>query len=262
VYTPLPLILCYHAVGSALPSGLSVPVETLDLQLSLLRQRGYLGLTFAEAERRRLARTLHRRTAVVTFDDGFVSTLLAQPILEEAGFPATVFVPTHFIDTGKLLSYADGNAPGDRSYAKERRPLTWEQLRRLRDAGWEVGSHTVNHPRLPELNDADLARELEVSRKTIEDRLGGCETIAYPYGLADARVAAAAERAGYLAGCTLTAGHSIDERFRRARVGLYPSDTGLRLRAKLSPALRAARRTPLADLAQGARARLGRVQPS
>lgn len=259
---PPPLILCYHAVGSALPSDLSVPVETLEVQISLLRRRGYDGLTFAEAERRRLARTLRGRTVVVTFDDAFASILLAQPILEAAGFPATVFVPTHFIDTGSALSFADGNSVTGNPDAEELRPLTWSQLAQLRDAGWEVGSHTVNHPRLPELDDADLRRELEVSRETIEDRFGGCETIAYPYGLADARVAAATERAGYLAGCTLTAGHRIDERFRRARVGLYPFDSGLRLRAKLSPALRSARRTRLADLAQGARARFGRVHPS
>jgi peptidoglycan/xylan/chitin deacetylase (PgdA/CDA1 family) len=258
---PPPLILCYHAVGSALPSDLSVPVETLELQISLLRRRGYVGLTFAEAERRRLARTPRGRTVVVTFDDGFASILLAQPILEAAGFPATVFVPTHFIDTESALSFAHDDSGAGGPNAEKLRPLTWSQLAQLRDAGWEVGSHTVNHLRLPELDDADLALELEASRETIEDRLGGCETIAYPYGLADARVGAAASRAGYLAGCTLFAGHRIDERFRRARVGLYPFDTGLRLRAKLSPALRSARRTPLADLAQGARARFGRVDP-
>ena len=36
------------------------------------------------------------------------------------------------------------------------------------------------------------------------ERLGGCGTIAYPYGQADDRVAAAAARAGYTAACTLT----------------------------------------------------------
>ena len=262
MYTPSPLILCYHAVGSALPFGLSVPAETIDLQLSLLRQRGYVGLTFAEAERRRLAGSLESRTVVVTFDDGFASTLLAQPILEDVGFPATVFVPTHFIDTASALSYADGDAPEEASDAEELRPLTWAQLARLREAGWEIGSHTVNHPRLPRLDDADLVQELELSRTTIEDRLGRCETIAYPYGLADARVAGAAERAGYLAGCTLTAGHRTDERFRRARVGLYPFDTGLRLRAKVSPALNLVRQTRLAELAQGARGLLARPRSS
>lgn len=262
MYTPFPLILCYHAVGSALPSGLSVPVETLDRQLSLLRRRGYVGLTFAESEQRRLARTLDKRTVVVTFDDGFASTLLAKPVLEEAGFPATVFVPTHFIDTGGPLSYAARNTP-ELSYEDELRPLTWEQLGRLRDGGWEIGSHTVNHSRLPELSDADLVHELEVSRSTIEQRFGRCETIAYPYGLADARVAVAAQRVGYLAGCTLTAGHRVDERFRRARVGLYPFDTGLRLRAKFSPTFRSVRRTRLAGLAQFARAhvRPGSTEP-
>jgi peptidoglycan/xylan/chitin deacetylase (PgdA/CDA1 family) len=232
-------------------------METIELQLSVLRRRGYVGLTFEEAERRRLARTLEKRTVVVTFDDGFASTLLAKPVLDDAGFPATVFVPTHFIDSRSPLTYAVGNAAGDERYEEDLRPLTWDQLADLRNGGWEIGSHAVNHPRLPDLNHDDLIRELEMSRRTIEERLGQCATVAYPYGLADARVAAAAEHAGYLAGCTLTADHRVDERFRRPRVGLYPFDTGLRLRAKFSPALRSVRRTRLAGLAQGARTLFG-----
>ena len=67
----------------------------------------------------------------------------------------------------------------------------------------------------------------------------GCSTLAYPYGVADERIAAAAERAGYLAACTLRFVHSEDERYRRPRVGLSDADVGVRLHAQLSrPALR------------------------
>jgi hypothetical protein len=48
-------------------------------------------------------------------------------------------------------------------------------------------------------------------------------------------VAAAARTAGYLAACTLTGAHLVDEPFRRPRVGMTSADTGARLRAKLSP---------------------------
>jgi peptidoglycan/xylan/chitin deacetylase (PgdA/CDA1 family) len=250
---PTPLILCYHAIGSHWTSSLAVPEETLDRQLSLLRRRGYVGLTFAEAERRRLSETVPERTVVVTFDDGFASVLLAAPVLEAAGFPATVFVPTRFVDTGEPLSFAQAHGLADGAHTEALRPLSWEELADLRDRDWEVGSHTVTHPRLTTLDDNALREELELSREAIQRRLGACTTVAYPYGHADARVAAAAERAGYLAACTLTATHRIDERFLRARVGLYPFDTGLRFRAKVSPVLRRLRRTALADLAGRAR---------
>jgi peptidoglycan/xylan/chitin deacetylase (PgdA/CDA1 family) len=257
---PHPLIICYHAVSSTWPSFLAVSEEVIERHVSLLRRRAYVGLTFADAERRVRAGTLKERTVVITFDDGFASTLAAKPILDAADFPATVYVPTNFVDKGDLLSYAQPDGKG--SYTDELRPLTWEELAALRDAGWEIGSHTVTHPRLPELDDADLSSELKASRDVIRERLGRCDTVAYPYGLADARVSAAARRAGYLAGCTLTASHRIDEQFRRPRVGLYSSDTGLRFRAKLSPAMAALRRTALADIADSIRSRLTGSRPS
>jgi peptidoglycan/xylan/chitin deacetylase (PgdA/CDA1 family) len=256
-----PLILCYHAVSSAWPSALAIAEDVLEGHIRFLRGRGYEALTLFEAERRRRERTLAKRTVVITFDDAFASTLAAKPILDSAGYPATVFVPTEFVDNGELLTYAEaGDVDG--SYADELRALTWKQLAELRDAGWEIGSHTVTHPRLTELDDARLFHELEESRSVIRKRLGECNTVAYPYGLADARVSAAARRAGYSAGCTLTASHRIDQQFRRPRVGLYPLDTGLRFRAKLSPVLRTLRGTPLADLVQSMRSRGSGRRPS
>jgi peptidoglycan/xylan/chitin deacetylase (PgdA/CDA1 family) len=136
-------------------------------------------------------------------------------------------------------------------------PLRWNELEQLVAAGWEVGSHTVTHPRLTELADHDLETELVESRRAIMSRLGLCDTIAYPFGLADGRVAAAAARAGYLAGVTLSGAHREDEPHRRPRVGLYPGDEGLRMRAKLSTIGAATRRTALADMAERVRTRVG-----
>src|SRR5919108_230023 len=85
-----PLLLAYHAIGAWSPA-LAIPEQALRAQLSLLRRRGYVGFTAAEAERRRQDGTLAARAVVVTFDDGFRSVLRARPILEEIGFPATVF---------------------------------------------------------------------------------------------------------------------------------------------------------------------------
>ena len=248
MYRRLPLILCYHAVSSVWPTELAVAETQLAGQLAALRRRGYVGLTFAESERARLAGSLPRRAVVVTFDDGFASTSRARPALEEAGFPGTVFVVTDFVESGDALSFiADGSGP---DAADELAPLGWSELAELRELGWEVGSHTVTHPRLPDLDDRELRRELEQSRETIERRLGNCETLAYPYGAADERVAGAAAEAGYLAACTLTGAHRVDERFRRSRVGIYRNDSGLRARAKLSHAGQALRRSGLAALAE------------
>src|SRR5207248_4743496 len=120
-------------------------------------------------------------------------------------------------------------------------------------AGWEVGSHTATHPLLPDLDDAVLEDELAGSRATIERRLGSCETLAYPYGRADERTAAAAARAGYLAAFTLGRAHRPDEPRRRPRLDLRSVDDGLRLRLRLSGGAALARRTGAAAAASDLR---------
>ena len=46
------------------------------------------------------------------------------------------------------------------AYEDELVPLTWQELRGLRDEGWEIGSHTRTHPRLAQLGDDALGAEL------------------------------------------------------------------------------------------------------
>ena len=221
-----------------------MPEESLARQLRSLRRRGYEGLTVAEAERRLQAGALSRRTVVVTFDDAYESTLRAKPLLDELGYPATVFAVTSFAGSGELLHWPGVEQWADSPYADELRPLSWTELQRLHEAGWEIGSHTVTHPRLPDVDDATLAAELEDSRAAIVEGIGVCDTIAYPYGLADDRVAAAARRAGYASGLTLTSAHRRDEPLLRPRTGLYPTDRW-RERIKLSPWFGAVRRSRL-----------------
>ena len=237
-----PLLLAYHAVGAG---PLAVPERALRTQLALLRRRGYVGLTAAEAERRRQDETLPPRTVAVTFDDGFHSVLRAKPILDEVGFPATVFVVTSFVESGEPLRW-----PG---LEQSEESLGWSELELLREAGWEVGSHTATHPLLSDLDDAELERELADSRAAIHDRLGSCETLAYPYGRADERTTAAAARAGYLAAFTLGRAHRPDEPLRRPRLGLRDVDRGLRLRLRLSTGAALTRQSRAAAAASGLR---------
>lgn len=238
-----PLVLAYHAVSSSWRHPLAVPEERLESQLSCLQRRGYVGLTAAQAERRRRDGTLPDRSAVVTFDDGFRSVLRARPVLEALGYPATVFVVTAFVESQRRLCWDGIERSTAEADEEELRPLGWEELALLRSAGWEVGSHTVTHPLSTDLSDADLEQEFVDSRSLLERRLGACETIAYPYGRADARVAAAAERAGYQAGFALARVHRPDEPFLRPRMELSRRDRTLRLAMRLSPGASMLRRS-------------------
>jgi peptidoglycan/xylan/chitin deacetylase (PgdA/CDA1 family) len=230
-----PLILAYHAISSTWTSPLAVTEEALDHQAAYVRRRGYRGLTMVEAERLRASGGLPPRSVVFTFDDGYRSTMRAAGILERHGYPGTVFVVTSAPASEAPLSWPGIEHELTAATAEQLEPLSWGDLAALQERGWEVGSHTVSHALLTEADEGRLAAELGDSRRAIAQRLGACATLAYPYGLADARVAAAAQGAGYLAACTLTGAHLDDEPLRRPRVGMSSADTGQRLRAKLSP---------------------------
>jgi len=67
---------------------------------------------------------------------------------------------------------------------------TWGGLRSLAAQGFEFSSHTVTHPRLAVLDDANLDYELDKSREDILDHLGPKHTftIECPFGTEDERV--------------------------------------------------------------------------
>jgi Predicted xylanase/chitin deacetylase len=76
--------------------------------------------------------------------------------------------------------------------------MNWDELAGHADRGVLIGSHSVSHPHLAELNDDELRRELNESKAEIEDRLGRfCSDLAYPYGEQDERVRLAARGAMY-----------------------------------------------------------------
>jgi peptidoglycan/xylan/chitin deacetylase (PgdA/CDA1 family) len=67
--------------------------------------------------------------------------------------------------------------------------MGWSELEGLAGLGIEVAAHSSNHVDLRTLTDSDLAEDLSVCRKQLEDRIGKRVTsLAYPYGTSDARV--------------------------------------------------------------------------
>jgi len=236
------LVLCYHAVSERWPASLSVTPQALADQLGLLVRRGYRGVTFTEAVTQHGA----GRRVAVTFDDGYVSVLrLAFPILARLGLPATVFVPTAYVDSGRLLSWPGVDVWLGTEHEAELAGMSWDALGRLREEGWEIGSHTRTHARLPDVDDAALRDELTGSKAVCERRLGTpCRAVAYPYGAVDDRVAAAAGAAGYVAGATLPHGFADPAPLRWPRVGVFHKDGSRRFRLKASSSVRRARGSP------------------
>jgi peptidoglycan/xylan/chitin deacetylase (PgdA/CDA1 family)/GT2 family glycosyltransferase len=124
----------------------------------------------------------------LTFDDAHASLLaVGLPLLRRLDVPAAVFVPTDYVGTSDEF-------------------LGWDDLRKLRDAGWTIGSHGRRHTRaswrLYDEDDAAERRRLDdemgTSRAILEKKLGiGVLDFAYPYGEVTPAAREAVARAGY-----------------------------------------------------------------
>jgi peptidoglycan/xylan/chitin deacetylase (PgdA/CDA1 family) len=234
------LVLAYHAVSGTWPSTLAVSPRGFEGQIATLLDRGYRSVTFHDAVHGRPA----GKRLAVTFDDAYLSVLEnAFPVLDRLGVLATVFVPTDYAGSGRPMRWDGIEQWGDGSQAPELIPISWARLAELRDAGWEVGSHTRSHPHLTRIGDEDLDAELRGSKRACEERLEvPCRSLAYPYGEHDDRVVAAAQRAGYSAAGTLPSSLQAAGPLRWPRIGIYPADEARRrFEAKVSPLARALR---------------------
>jgi peptidoglycan/xylan/chitin deacetylase (PgdA/CDA1 family) len=254
------LVLCYHALSPDWPAALSTTPERFERQVAGLLRRGYAPATFAEA----VGSPPAKRTFAVTFDDAYTSVLdLARPILDRLGAPATVFVATDYPDRPPPMAWPGTDRWLGGPHEHELRCMSWDQLRALAGAGWEIGSHSCSHPYLTELEDDALARELADSRTACERAIGGpCASIAYPYGDVDARVAAAAQAAGYRYGAALSERIPHPAPLHWPRTGIYNVDAGWRARLKFSPLVRRALKLRGSELSASDRSTVPSPEPS
>jgi peptidoglycan/xylan/chitin deacetylase (PgdA/CDA1 family) len=233
------LVLCYHAISPTWEADLSVTPDEFEHQVEHLLARGWHAVTFADA----VLSPPSGRTLAITFDDAFASVkTYAAPVLARVGAPATIFAPTAFPSTGDLLNWPGIDHWQDTAHASELTPLTWDDLGELAQIGWEIGSHTRTHPRLTTLDDAAVHRELAESRDECTRHLGQvCQTIAYPFGDVDERIAEAASQTGYRAGAAMSSSLAQLGRYRHPRVGIYHRDVQWRFRLKAARSTRTVR---------------------
>jgi peptidoglycan/xylan/chitin deacetylase (PgdA/CDA1 family) len=137
-------------------------------------------------------------SVAITFDDAYEDFASdAWPVLSELGLAAEVYVPTACVGGRSEWDGVHDAAP----------LMSWSRIRALRGEGVSFNSHGHTHVRLARLSEADLARELHVSRQLLQDELGSAvDTITYPYGVHDARVHAASRACGYEFGFTVEPG--------------------------------------------------------
>jgi peptidoglycan/xylan/chitin deacetylase (PgdA/CDA1 family) len=111
--------------------------------------------------------------------------------------------------------------------------LTAQELREVSERGAEVGSHTMTHRKLPDLDPAAVNQELGESRRILGEIVGeAVEGFSYPYGGTSEKVLEAVHRAGYDYAC---AWNELDSwrRHHVPRIPVFEKDDPLRFAAKI-----------------------------
>lgn len=170
-------VLLYHRVSDGARDNLTVGIAQFDRQMALLRKHCTV-LPIEQALRLESIPASPRPLVCVTFDDGYLDNYMnAVPILLKHRIPGAFFVATGFIGTGRAF-------PHDVRRGNQAIPMmTWQQLRAMRDEGFLIGSHTVNHIDCAAEPEDVVRHELARSRDDLRHELG-LESIVlgYPYG--------------------------------------------------------------------------------
>lgn len=120
----------------------------------------------------------------LSFDDGFRNQYLnAFPVLQKLDIPCIFFIPTLYIDSdwSKAYEFCLKKA----KYNKVIELLKWDDIKRMVQCGYHIGSHTESHARFADIShDLDsLVDEIYKSKLTIESKTGmECKYISWPFG--------------------------------------------------------------------------------
>ena len=166
-------ILMYHYINNEEPlrSRLGVSPESFEKQMRFLRERKYNIVSLEElADLIKNKEKIPFKTVAITFDDGYLDNYThAYPVLKKYNIPAAIFVVINRV--GKHL--------GNDDY------MSWQQIKELSLSGLvTIGSHSMNHPNLSEIDsEAELREEIFESKRILEKELNQeVKFFSYPFG--------------------------------------------------------------------------------
>jgi peptidoglycan/xylan/chitin deacetylase (PgdA/CDA1 family) len=238
------IILYFHKIyqsKSEALNGLSLPMEAstaedLAIAIETLLAGGY---TFINPNQLLLPEHLPKKSALITFDDGYFNNTRALPVLERLQTPALFNISTWYvaenrsfwvdvlyrrlwalgksheeitriIEEFKLLpTFSDViTRIGEDAmavYSDNCRPFTPDELR---DFGAHplvyIGNHTHTHAALALQSEARIKEELQTSQQLLEEWLGYQPPfIAYPHGSMNRTVMEIAAQQGFQLGLTV-----------------------------------------------------------
>lgn len=182
-------VLLYHRIGVG-AGPMTVSTEKFTEDLDQLKDMGFTTIDLDLFRRFLLdpETRLPENPLMISFDDGYVDNYLtAYPLLRKFGMTAAFYIITSLVG--------------------EEQRLTSGQIREMARNGMSIGSHTVSHRELGELEVEEAASEMSLSRLYLEGLLQRpVHFIAYPKGSYNEFTAKIANEAAYNGGFSVEYG--------------------------------------------------------
>ena len=200
-------ILCYHRVLPEFIENVNDPIYTVlpeqfESQMAFLVQEGFHTLSLTEfAAAARGLRPLNKPSVLITFDDGYADNYaVAWPIAKRSNIKINLFICTAYQGQSDPIimtkngyrsltdfAYSEAEPPGVQAHIKKFpqlwRPLNWEELAVMRDAGVEIAFHSHTHRNLALFPPQELTNDLSTGLFIFERELGyRPKFLALPYG--------------------------------------------------------------------------------
>ena len=201
-------VLMYHGVGwesgPDWPQSLIIAPPLFEAQLQYLTQEGYHVVSVEELAERFVQGQSVDKYIAFSFDDGYKNNYTeALPLLLKYQAKASFFVVNRDIGS----------------------PIHMDELeiKELIKAGMELGSHTMNHMPLTEIEDKYLAWELSSSRYFLKKQFDRyiVRTIAYPNGRYNQHIIEEAQKYGFYRGLTGKIGVNTAQSYHDAPMAMY-----------------------------------------
>ena len=214
--------IVYHAICEdrdfPTSAGTNVTPENFE------RQMEFLDRYFRIVSLGKMENPKSRRTAAVTFDDGYADNYtVAYPIIKKYEVPVTFFLTVSQI--GRDWDFPDGPYPG----------LSRENIRTMNgDPLINFESHGFHHLDLTRLSEEDSSTEIKSSRIILEENIG--ETVrffSYPHGSFNDAIIEQVKKAGYQGAFSVISTRGDD--YSRRRILISSRDNMFRFKIKLSP---------------------------
>lgn len=115
------------------------------------------------------------KAVTFSYDDGVIQDIRLVELLNKYGLKCTFNLNSECFGRKNIFQRAEGRICGYRIHP--------DDVKYVYD-GHEVAVHTLTHPRLPELDDAEVIRQVEQDRLNLSEMVGyEVVGMAYPFGL-------------------------------------------------------------------------------